>query len=77
MVLYPLYFAKEQINLKILEIRGSEKLKKDCIAQGFCPGIEIMVQKRQGDNMIVRLQSSYFAIGKELSRIIFVQENII
>lgn len=73
--MYPLYFAKEQIGLIIKEIRGSEKNRQQCVSQGLCPGCEIMLQKNQGENVIVKLHSSYFVVGKELARLIFVQEN--
>lgn len=72
--MYPLYFAREQIELIIKEIRGSDKNRQRCISQGLCPGVEIIVQRNQEENMIVRLHSSCFVIGKELARLIFVQE---
>lgn len=72
--MYSLYFAREQIELVIKEIRGSDKNREQCISQGFCPGTEVVLQRVQGDNMLIRLHSSYFIIGKELARLIFVQE---
>lgn len=75
--MHPLYLAKKQIPLVIKEIKGNEENKQKCIARGFFPGVEIIIQREQGENIIVKLKSSYFIIGKELAFFIFVQEKIL
>lgn len=73
-ILYPLSFAKERINLVIKEIHGSERNKNQCLAQGFCPGTAIKILQIVDCNLRVETQSSCYIIGKALAQYIFVEE---
>lgn len=73
-ILYPLSFAKENVNLVIKAICGTERNKNQCLVQGFIPGISIKVLQNLGSNLRVETQSSCYIIGKALAQYIFVEE---
>lgn len=72
--MYPLYFCKKNKKLIIKEVKGSKNNIEKCVSRGFIPGTEISIQREEGENLVVFLNSSYFILSKELAFFIFVEE---
>lgn len=72
--MHPLYFSSKNKKLIIKEIKGSKNNAEKLISRGFVPNTEIAIQREDGENLVILLNSSYFILSKELAFSIYVEE---
>lgn len=69
----PLIFAKENVKLKICDIKGRGNDTRKLIEKGFCVGVDIILT-RIGDKFIVKIDNTKYMIDFRLAQKIIIEE---
>lgn len=68
----PIYLADCNVDLTVIKITGSDRIKKHLQELGFVVGETIQVVNKVNDNVIVKVKGVTLGISQELAKRILV-----
>ena len=68
----PIYLADLNVDVVIMKITGSDKIKKHLQSLGFVAGETVQLLNKVNENVIIRVKGVTLAISFELARRILI-----
>lgn len=70
---FPLMMADAGARVRVVSLRGGASLDKRMMEMGIHVGAELLLQQREGGQIVVKRNETRFALGGGIAQRIFVQ----